>query len=138
MYAIFGALLALVATVFDYAKVRAVVEDRRSMIGALVAAIRFIGRHPGRVALLYAANALMFLVIVAIWALVAPGAGGSGLSMWAGVVASQCYVAARLVVRLQFIASETALFQRSLAHWGYVAAPLSVRPVPPLFPSGVA
>jgi len=138
MYAIFGALLALVATVFDYAKVRAVVEDRRSMIGALVAAIRFIGRHPGRVALLYAANAFMFLVVVAIWALVAPGAGGSGLSMWAGVFASQCYVAARLVVRLQFIASETALFQRSLAHWGYVAAPLSERPVPPLFPSGVA
>jgi hypothetical protein len=108
------------------------------MIGALVAAIRFIARHPGRVALLYAANTVMFFVAVGIWALVVPGAGGSGLSMWTGIVAAQCYIAARLVVRLQFIASETALFQRSLAHWGYVAAPLSERPVPPLFPSGVA
>src|SRR5581483_3215193 len=122
MYAIFAALLALVTTVFDYAKVRAVVEDRRSMIGALAAAVRFIARHPGRVALLYAANALTFLVVVGIWELAAPGAGGSGAAMWAGLVAAQCYIAARLVVRLQFIASETALFQRSLAHWGYVAA----------------
>ncbi len=131
MYAIFGALLAIVATVLDYAKVRAVVEDRRSMIGALVAAIRFIGRHPGRVALLYAANVIVFLVVAGIWALVAPGAGGSGLSMWAGIVASQCYITARLIVRLQFISSETALFQRSLAHWGYVAAPIVTQPEPP-------
>src|SRR6185436_15142381 len=42
MYALFTALLALTAVVFDYAKVRAVVEDRRSMTGALVAAMRFI------------------------------------------------------------------------------------------------
>ena len=37
LYAIFGLLLVLVNIVFDYAKVRAVVEDRRSMIGAIVA-----------------------------------------------------------------------------------------------------
>src|SRR5476649_1360794 len=115
MYAIFTALLAIVTTVFDYAKVRAVVEDRRSMIGALAAALRFIWRHPGRVSALYAANAATFLVVIAVWALVAPGAGGAGLSMWAGLLASQCYVLARLIVKLQFMASETALFQRSLA-----------------------
>jgi hypothetical protein len=138
MYAIFSALLALTTIVFDYAKVRAVVEDRRSMIGALVAAIRFVGRNPGRVASLYAATVMVFLMVIAVWALAAPGAGGSGLSMWAGFVASQCYIAARLIVRLQFIASETALFQRSLAHWSYVAAPLSEPPAPPLFPSAVA
>lgn len=132
MYAIFGGLLAITTTVFDYAKVRAVVEDRRSMIGALLAALRFLARNPGRVAALYAANAATFLVVVALWALVAPGAGGSGLSMWAGVLASQGYVAARLIVKLQFMASETALFQRSLAHWGYTAAPAVVRPEPPM------
>jgi hypothetical protein len=132
MYVVFSALLAIVATVFDYAKVRAIVEDRRSMIGALVAAIRFIARHPGRVAALYAINAIGFLVVIGIWALVAPGAGGSGVSMWAGLVASQLYIAARLLIRLQFIASETALFQRSLAHWGYVAAVAEVVPPPPI------
>src|SRR5258706_15771225 len=66
------------------------------------------------------------------WALGAPGAGGSGVSMWAGVAASQCYILARLIVKLHFLASETAFFQRSLAHWGYTAAPVVVRPVPPI------
>ena len=132
MYAIFGALLALTAVVFDYAKIRAVVEDRRSMTGALIAALRFIVRHPGRVAGVYALNAAVFLAVVAIWAAVAPGAGGSGASMWAGFAASQCYILARLVVKLQGLASGTAVFQRSLAHWGYSAVPLATRPEPPV------
>ncbi|HEY3094065.1 MAG TPA: hypothetical protein VGJ52_13250 [Vicinamibacterales bacterium] len=132
MYAIFAALLALTAVVFDYAKIRAVVEDRRSMTGALIAALRFIVRHPGRVAGVYALNAAVFLAIVAIWAAVAPGAGGSGASMWAGFAASQCYILARLVVKLQGLASGTAVFQRSLAHWGYTAVPLATRPEPPV------
>ena len=132
LYAIFGGLLALTTTIFDYAKVRAVVEDRRSMMGALVAALRFVVRNPLRVVGLYAANAAAFLAVVAVWALVAPGAGGAGLSMWWAVVATQCYVLARLIVKLQFMASETALFQRSLAHVGYVAAPTALRPEPPV------
>lgn len=132
MYAIFGALLLVTTTIFDYAKVRAVVEDRRSAIGALIAALRFVVRNPTRIAALCAANAVSFLAVVAIWALVAPGAGRAGLWMWAGVLGSQCYVLARLVVKLQFMASETALFQRSLAHWGYVAAPAAPKPEPPV------
>ena len=132
MYAIFGGLLALTTTIFDYAKVRAVVEDRRSMMWALVAAVRFLIRNPLRVATLYAANAAIFLVVVAVWALIAPGAGGAGLSMWVAVIATQCYVLARLLVKLQFLASDTALFQRSLAHVGYIATPALVRPEPPI------
>jgi hypothetical protein len=132
MYAIFTALLSLTALVFDYTKVRAVVEDRRSMVGALLAAVRFIVRHPSRVVGLYLLNAMLFLVVVAVWAIVAPGAGGSGASMWIGVVASQSYILARLVVKLQVLASETALFQQSLAHWGYTAAPVNEQPPPPV------
>jgi hypothetical protein len=52
--------------------------------------------------------------------------------MWAGVAVSQCYILARLVVKLQMLASETALFQRSLAHWGYTANPAPVRPQAPI------
>ncbi len=136
MYAIFAALLASIATIFDYAKVRAVVEDRRSMAGALIAAIRFIVRRPGRVAGVFLLNAALFLVVVAAWALVAPGAGGAGASMWAGVVAAQGYIVARLVVKLQGLASATALFQRSLAHWGYVAAPSAVPAIPAVVDAG--
>jgi hypothetical protein len=132
MYAIFVALLAAVTLAFDYAKVRAVVEDRRSMTGALIAALRFIGRNPSRVMGLYAINVGLFLAVVAVWALVNQDAGGAGVWMWMGVAVSQGYILARLVVKLQVLASETALFQRSLAHWGYSAVPIAARPEPPV------
>jgi hypothetical protein len=132
MYAIFTALLAAMTLIFDYAKVRVVVEDRRSMAGALIAGIRFIVRNPARVVGVYLLNAMVFLAVVGVWALAAPGAGGSGASMWLGVIASQLYILARLVVKLQVLASETALFQQSLAHWGYTAAPVNEQPLPPV------
>ena len=132
MYAIFAGLLAAVTTLFDYIRVRAVVEDRRSMLVAALAGARFVTRQPGRVVVLYLLNGTLLLAIVAIWSFVAPGAGSSGVSMWVGVVATQVYVAARLGVKLQFMAAEVALFQRSLAHWGYVAAEVRPRREPPV------
>ena len=130
-YAVFALLLAAANILFDYAKVRAVVEDRRSMLGALVASVAFIRRRPGRVTGLYLANALLFLVLLGVWALVAPGAGGTGASMWLAFVGGQLYLLARLVLKLQFIASQTALFQHSLAHASYVAAPVVAWPESP-------
>ena len=47
LYVVFGVVLAACTLVFDYAKVRAVVEDRRSMLGAIVAALGFIRRNYG-------------------------------------------------------------------------------------------
>lgn len=132
MYAIFTTLLVLTTVVLDFTKVRAVVEDRRSMAGALVAAIRFIVRNPSQVAGLYLVNAALFLMVVAVWALVDPGVGGSGASMWGAAIVSQCYILARLFVKLQFLASQTAFFQRSLAHWGYTAAPEAIRAEAPI------
>ena len=132
MYAIFTALLALTTTVLDYAKVRAVVEDRRSMSGALIAAIRFIVHNGSRVAGLYLMNVLLFLVVIGVWAVADPGAGRSGATMWAGVLLSQSYILARLIVKLQVLAADTALFQQSLAHWGYTAVPIAAKPEPPI------
>lgn len=131
LYAVFGAALVAVNIAVDYARIRMVVEDRRSAIGALLAALGFLGRHPGRAFGLYALNGLMFVVLLAVWALAAPGAGGAGVSMWLGFAATQLYLLARLLVKLQFMASQTALFQRSLAHAGYTAAPAPVWPESP-------
>ncbi len=78
MYAVFGALLVGANVLFDYAKVRLVVEDRRSALAALTAALAFIVRNPGQVLGLYALNALVFALVIALWALTAPGAGGAG------------------------------------------------------------
>jgi hypothetical protein len=123
LYAVFGACLLAVNVVFDYARVRLVVEDRRSVFGALRSAIAFVGRYPGSVIGLYALNAATFLLLLAVWALVAPGARGTGPSMWLAFAAAQCYVLARIVLKLQFSASQTALFQARLAHATYAAAP---------------
>ena len=131
LYAIFGLLLLFVNLLFDYAKIRAVVEDRRSMIVALLASARFVRHNPGRVTGLYLLNATVFLALIALWALVAPGAGGAGFSMWAGFLVAQAYLVARLFLKLHFIASQTSLFQASLAHAGYTAAPVPVWPESP-------
>ncbi len=130
-YLLFGALLVLANVVFDYAKVRLVVEDRRSALGALAAATRFIRRNPWRVLGLYALNGLTFLTVLGVWAMVAPGAGGTGLSLWTGFAIGQLYLLARLLVKLHFLASETSLFQASLAHASYTAAPAPVWPESP-------
>jgi hypothetical protein len=120
LYFVFTALVCAVNLVFDYAKIRAVVEDRRSMIGALLAGWRFVRRHPGKVAGLYAANLGLAAAAAAAYYALAPGAGYGFLAFAVG----QLYIVARVFVRLQFMASQTALFQSRMAHAGYVARPV--------------
>jgi hypothetical protein len=120
LYAAFGLVLAAFNLLFDYAKVRAVIEDRRSMLGALSAAARFIGRNATATIGLFLLNVLLFLVALGGYAMIAPGAGGAGLSMWIGVILSELYILARLWVKLVFWGTEVALFQERLAHAGYV------------------
>jgi hypothetical protein len=131
LYGVFGAALVLVNVLVDYAKVRAVVEDRRSMIGALMASARFIMARPSRVLGLYVLNGATFLALVAVWAVVAPGVGGAGARMWAAFVLGQAYLVARIALKLHFLASQTALFQASLAHAAYAARPLTAWPDSP-------
>lgn len=130
LYFVFGLLVAAANLIFDYAKVRAVVEDRRSMIGALAGAVRFV-RGNGAAAGLYLLNVLLFVACVGLYAGVAPGAGGSGLAMWLALAIGQLYVIARLWVKLLFWASAAALFQGRLAHAGYVATPQPTWPESP-------
>ena len=131
LYLVFGLLLVGVSLVFDYARVRAVVEDRRSMIGALMAGGRFVRRCPGMCAGLYLANGLVLLAVMASYAMMAPRAGSTGLSLWLAFLTGQAYLMARLASKLLFYAAEIACFQSQLAHTGYVAAPAPVWPDSP-------
>jgi hypothetical protein len=128
LYLVFGLALVVVNVVFDYAKIRLVVEDRRSALGALSTGMRFVLRRFWSVAGLYALNGAAFLILIAVWALVAPGAG---LTIGIAFLAGQLFVLARLAMKLQFLASETALFQASLAHASYAAAPVAIWPESP-------
>jgi len=123
LYAVFLLMVGAFNLLFDYAKVRAVIEDRRSMLGAISSAARFIGRNPGATVGLYLLNALVFLIALGGYAIVAPGAGSAGVTMWIGVLVSELYILARLWIKLVFWGTEIALFQERLAHAGYVERP---------------
>lgn len=116
LYLVFGLLLAAANVVFDYAKVRTVVEDRHSVVVALGASFRFI-RHNAAAALgVYLMNVVLFALVLASYAYIAPSAGGIGIMVWAGFVIGQAYIAGRLCVKLLFWASETALFRSRLGY----------------------
>jgi hypothetical protein len=131
LYAVFGGLLVGVNVLFDYARIRLVVEDRHSAVGALLAGARFFGRHAGACLGLYALNTLTFLAVVGAYALVAPGAGSGGWTVWVALSVGEALIVARLAVKLQFYASQAALFQGALAHAGHVARPAAVWPESP-------
>ena len=122
LYLVFGLLVAACNLVFDYAKVRAVVEDRHSMIGAIRSALGFIQRNARAAVALFLFDFMLFLAVLAVYAFVAPGAGANVWSAWLGFGVGQLYILGRLWVKLTFWASETVLFQGRLAHAGYVAA----------------
>jgi len=134
-YVVFGLLVIAANVAFDYTRIRMVVEDRRSAFGGLAAAVRFIVRQPGAVAGLWCANALVFAIAVAAWALLAPGVVSAGAMMWLAFVAAQLFVLARLALKLHFVASQTALFQGNLAHARYAGAPLPTWPESPIVES---
>ncbi len=128
LYLVFGMLVLAVNLIIDYAKVRAVVEDRRSMIMALVAALRFVRRNPGATLALYLLNLAAFLGVLLFYYLAAPGASEP---LWAVVLTGQLFILLRIAVRLQFAASQIALFQGRLAHAEYTAAPTPTWPDSP-------
>jgi hypothetical protein len=132
LYGIFGTLLVLVNIVFDYAKVRAVVEDRRSMIGAVAAGGRFARRNAKAVAALYVLTGCLFVSLLLAYAIASPGAGSTGAGVWLGAAIAQLYLLGRVWIRLVFFAAETALFQGRLAHAGYIASQAVARPEPPI------
>lgn len=130
-YLLFGLFLVLTNLVFDYARIRLVVEDRRSAIGALVAGARFVRRRPVAVLGLYLLNGAAFAVLILLYALIVPGAPRSGWHMWVVLAIGELYILGRHYLKLLFYASEVVLFQTSLAHASYTAAPAVVWPDSP-------
>jgi hypothetical protein len=131
LYLVFGAALAAVNMLFDYAKIRMVVEDRRSAIGALVASARFMRRQTGAVIALYLLNSISFLLVLGFYYVAAPGASGGRAATLAMLAIGQLFIVLRLTVRLAFSATQTALFQGRLAHAGYTARPVASWPDSP-------
>jgi len=111
----------------DFARVRAVVEDRRSMLSALVGSFRFIRRHTFDVFGLYVLGlGTVFLLTEVsafdLWRFV------GGWPAWPLVIA---LVALIVYARLALAAGQLVYFQHALAHADYTAAPLPIWPDSP-------
>ena len=117
-------LFALVNLVADFARVRAVVEDRRSAIGALLASGRFRRRHGA------AALGLSVMSLIAwkalTWAVVATMDLGGPL-----MPAVLLVILISILAQMALAASEVVYFQHALAHADYTAAPLPLWPDSP-------
>ena len=111
-YFVFVLVLAAVNLVLDIAKVRTVIEDRRSVIVAVAAGWRFIRKNRTAAIGVYLLDAATFALVLVAYSFVAPGGGGAGAMVWAAILIGQAYIVGRLCVRLLFFASEVALFQR--------------------------
>jgi hypothetical protein len=131
LQAAFLVLTAFWSAVVDYARIRAVVEDRRSMLGAFLAGWRFIARHPLKAGGLYLLNAAAFGVLLGLAAYAAPVTAGARAAGLGAFAAANVYLLARVALKLAFFASQTAFFQRSLAHADYAAAPTPLWPESP-------
>lgn len=121
LYAVFALLLGLVSLIVDFTRVRLVVEDRRSVLSAIGAGLRFVRRRFWRTAGLYTLNILALLVMARLWIQVAVGANGPD---WAALLLSQVYLVVRIWGRMAFLGSEAVFYQGELAHAQYTAAPV--------------
>jgi hypothetical protein len=118
-------VLLLGSTVLAFARIRLVVEDRRSAVGALLASIRFLRRNPGGVVLLLAFGLAAYgLDMFYRSALMA----GVLADAWPLRVSNEAFLAAHVWLKLTAYASGVALFQSRLSHAGYTAAPPAIWP----------
>jgi hypothetical protein len=113
--ALFGSLATLlffIALVFDYARVRLVIEDRRSAAGAILASLRMLCAHGAQMILIQAA----FWLPLVLWISIRTRAVADP-ALW---TASAC-MAGDLVLKLMLLAAQTSIYQQHLASAGWVA-----------------
>jgi hypothetical protein len=122
------ASIATVGMIADFAKVRMVVEDRRSAIGSLAASVRFVGRRAGRIVALWLLHLLVVAAIAGAWYSMYSYPSARD---WSDVLIVQMYALFLLWAKLALLGAQIAFFQSELAHATYTAAPLPVWPDSP-------
>ncbi|MGD2110635.1 MAG: hypothetical protein PVI86_14750 [Phycisphaerae bacterium] len=105
------AVTSLVLMVFDYAKIRAVVDRRRSMFGALLVSFGFCLRRFWHTIPLYLLNLLIVGLIFGVYVVVAGLFSKTTLvSMITLLVIQQFFVFARIWMRMSFFATQWAYY----------------------------
>ena len=110
-YVLVGSLFLLIQLLLDYAKICLVVEERRSVLLALLRALSFVKDHRRTVLGLYLLLAAAVLLWFLAYGWLAPG---PNQSTWTAVLLAfalgQAYLVGRWMFKLWFLASQTHLF----------------------------
>lgn len=110
-YIVVIVLFSVIAMVFDYAKIAVIQRERRSALGALAEAARFVAHQPLRSFGLYCLVGVLFVFALILYRIVAPGANQSHwFTVLGAFLLGQLFITARIWVRLVFLASETSFF----------------------------
>ena len=113
-YAVVGLLFLVMQLVLDYARISLVVEERRSVLLALIRALGFVKHHHRAVLGLYLLLAGAALLWFLAYSWLAPG---PNQSTWTAVLLAfslgQIYLVGRWILKLWFLASQTRLFVSS-------------------------
>lgn len=112
LFGVLATLLFLIAIVFDYARVRLVIEDRRSAVGALGASLRLLRAHAGRT---FATQALFWALLV-LW-ISLRSSSGPAHPLWLALL----FTAGELLLKLALIGSQVSIYQQHYATSGWVA-----------------
>lgn len=135
LFVIFAFLV--VNMIFDYAKIRLVLEERRSAIAAAYRSIKFVFRHFGKTLSVFLFCALLGLIFVAIYnpleQILPPNSRRWVITVF---FLQQLFILARVYVRLTFLSSEVLLYEdlrpvSGVAPWDQGKAALEALPVSP-------
>jgi hypothetical protein len=124
-------LAAAAALVFDYARVRTVVEHRRSAIGAIGAAVRFVVRRGRAVSGLLAMHIVVLMLVVAVYRTLSTNLQGADMHGWLVLALGQTYIVARHYLALVNYASAIALVQGIVTDAGRSVADVPLWPDSP-------
>lgn len=114
-HAVLATVVGMVAT---FARIRIVVEDRRSALGATLGALRFLRRNPAGIGLVVVFAILQTLALAGV-ALAVDSDSSAG---WRRALAAGS-IAVPMILILVEHAAGVSLFQSRLAHASYTAAP---------------
>ena len=119
LYGLLALVLFAISFTLDYARVRLVIEDRRSAIGAVAASWRLLRTHVRRMA---GIQALFWLMLVG-WIALRGTATTSAADWTAGrtLAVITLFTAGELILKLALTGAQVALYQDVLASAGWVA-----------------
>jgi hypothetical protein len=112
LWALTGLALTLVHCCFGFAKVVTVIEDRKSVLFAAARAAAFVARHPGKALGTYYGFLVMSVLVLAGYAVLAPGAGQSTeQAVLRAFAVGQLFLLMKLFTRLSLLGAQAALYQ---------------------------